>query len=249
MPVEQKRKTQSTQGQGTNYSSNDAVELYDSINSQLKLGYWKGQGFISLSPMFDAYRKSIADGSPISKGERVYNYDKKIFFQLSIMDVEELLYCIERLKTETNRYFTLHHKFSDDKNYSYRTLEIGYTDDYKDGFVELAVYDGNGAIEHSVIFDFAGLYNDKNRQRMTVPDGDKVKRIKFQLGFAILKSYLEACRVISLSTTKQSYSGNKLTGSAHSMAGDTSNRKRGGSSERVAVTDGDINDIFDEDDE
>jgi hypothetical protein len=97
----------------------------DMEGGQLSLGYYNGLPFLSISPIFEAHKGRNIDETPIQKGEKIFNHDAKVFFQLDIGDLIKIEQGLELLDSEEIEAFSLSHvsPFDDSK----KVLEIATT--------------------------------------------------------------------------------------------------------------------------
>jgi hypothetical protein len=85
-------------------STTDVTTLYNNRVSSMKVGYFKEVGFISISPIFDAYI-----GRDPEPGAKMYNHDKKIFFPINYTDVIKLKKGFRLLDKGEINSFTIKH--------------------------------------------------------------------------------------------------------------------------------------------
>jgi len=99
----------------------------DMENSQLTLGYYNELPFLSMSPVFEAQKGRDLSKLPLQEGEKIFNHDNKIFFQLDLDDLIKITEGIRLIDEEGAISFSLTHRgFKGD---SIKVLEMGATEE------------------------------------------------------------------------------------------------------------------------
>ena len=141
------------------------IKLSDTNTGQIQLGSWSDSPFISISPVFDAYK---GHNGQLSAGEKPFDHDKKIFWKLDENDLVKLNnYIIPSIENEEIKAAQIEHKSFNGK-FPKRTLEIGMSKEFPVGYIELCMYNEQDQFDYSVIFDFAA--DKENSSFITNPD-------------------------------------------------------------------------------
>jgi hypothetical protein len=131
----------------------DVATLYNNQLGTMRYGYFREVGFISVSPIFEAYI-----GRDPEPGAKMYNHEQRVFFSVNHSDVVRIKEGLKKLATGEIGSFTIPHVGTKGSKY----LTIGYILEGVEGLTfNLIEIDENNEVAKDVYFAFnAGETND-----------------------------------------------------------------------------------------
>jgi len=194
------RRGTSTTGGSETGSSKTSLFHSNFKYGSLSLGIYNNSPFLSVSPVFEAYKDF--QGIP-EKNSRVFNSAEKIFFPLDFASIEKLLEGLRLLEAGVITAFVIERTYNDEK--SYKSLTIGKFEDYPLGYLSLnsSETDQDGNVRENEIFYDLGeedtSYKKENSSILVVNHGG-TEFTEMQVPWLLnaIKSFLEETRIVAM---------------------------------------------------
>jgi hypothetical protein len=148
------RQQQSFSNNETSYGksfSATIISLRDMNSGLLRLGIWNNSFFISLDPVFKAYKGKTRESLEENiQDDKIFNSEGKIFFSFTIYDFFKLKEIMRRIEKEEISAGSISHDTAKIR----KDFEIGY-DNNGDIYIQLSEYNSEGTvIEKCIDFSF-----------------------------------------------------------------------------------------------
>jgi len=164
----------------------------DMENSQLTLGYYNELPFLSMSPVFEAQKGRDLSKLPLQEGEKIFNHDNKIFFQLDLGDLIKISEGLKMIQEEEIISFSLVHRGMNGK--SLKVLEIGLDDEGGFG-AKLSNKTEEGT--NVILFSFESFSPEQAFIKVKDTNG-KVSNFEFSIYISEFEEFIEKSKYVAL---------------------------------------------------
>jgi hypothetical protein len=168
----------------------------DMANGSMTLGFYNGLPFISISPIFSSQVNRDVKSNPIEKGEKIFNHEQKIFFQLDLSDLIKIKEGMEQLLNSEDKVFSFSFNHMNVLDGSKKTFEMGIMDDAY--YVKLSLRSKEKDKNNEAFFSFDS--DDPDTSYFKIKRGKKgnPERVDLLLALEEFKSFIESSHLVAL---------------------------------------------------